>query len=112
MKPFSTSGVTPIVDLESAAFHEPGPGPLDDPSLWEKHEGGRMDTPHDLGVDPATRAVTHEGVLEAAVAPQLLEPARLGLALVEHGDPTRAGGYQQRGPSSGRRAVPSPVRSR
>ena len=32
--------------------------------------------------------VPHEGCSEAAVAPQLLEPACLGLAFVEHGNPT------------------------
>ena len=66
-----------IVDLELVAVHEPGPGSLDDPSLWEGHERVRVDAPHGLGVDFAALAVPHEGVLEAAVAPRLLEPARL-----------------------------------
>ena len=78
--------VTLIVDLESAAVHEPGPGALDDPTLWEDYELVRVNAPYDLGIDPAALAVTHEGVLETAVAPQLLQTADFRSAFGNGGD--------------------------
>src|SRR5487761_2525180 len=75
-----------VVDLESAAVHEPGPGAFDDPALGEFLEAARVDAIHHLDSDMMVPAVLDEGALESSVAPQLGEASGAVPGTIGHVD--------------------------
>src|ERR1039458_7911416 len=76
-----------IIDLESSAVHEPGPGALHDPAFGERFELTRVDAVHHFDTDVMVRAVLDEGALEAGVAPELGEARGAVAGTVGDGDP-------------------------
>ena len=87
-KSLSDNRVALIVDLEPTVVHEPRPGPLDDPPPWEHYEAMVVDLVHNLGGDVVCAARRNEGLLESAVAPDLLQSTGVAPRPVDGGDAT------------------------
>lgn len=68
--------VSLVVDLETAAVHEPGPGAFHDPALGECLEAARVDALDHLDADVMVPAVLDERAFEARVTPELGEATR------------------------------------
>ena len=83
---FGDNGVALIADLESAVVHEPRQGLFHDTSSWKHIEAVIMDPVHHLSGDVVGTTRGDEGLLEATVAPDLLQARGSAPCPVDHSD--------------------------
>jgi hypothetical protein len=80
---FGDFGVALVVDLEPAVVHQSGPRACDDPTWGQHLEGTGMDPLDHFGRDVVSSTLGDEGLLEAAVTPDLGKSLR-GFATLAH----------------------------
>src|SRR5271169_4260960 len=88
-KAFGDFGVPLVVHLKPAVVHQPGPRPFDDPTSRQHLEATGVNLVDDFGRDVMGPTLGDEGLLEAAVTPDLGKASRAFAASVHNFYPTR-----------------------